>query len=48
MRNTRLLPVVLCVLVAPLAWAGDDLPILVYPCPKAEAAPVIDGSLDDA
>jgi len=48
MRSTRLLLVVLCVMVAPLAWAGDDLPILVYPCPKAETAPVIDGSLDDA
>ena len=34
--------------VAALAChAADDLPVLVYPCPRAEAPPVIDGRLDD-
>jgi hypothetical protein len=28
--------------------AADSLPINVYPCPKADAAPVLDGKLDDA
>lgn len=28
--------------------AQDDFPIKVYPCPKAAAAPVLDGKLDDA
>ena len=30
------------------ALAGDELPIMVYPTPKAGAPPVIDGKLDDA
>ena len=29
------------------AFAADDLPIMVYPAPKAEVAPVLDGRLDD-
>jgi hypothetical protein len=28
--------------------AGDDFPINVYPCPRAETAPTIDGSLEEA
>lgn len=28
--------------------AADDFPIHVYPCPKADVAPVLDGKLDDA
>ena len=28
--------------------AGDSFPINVYPCPKAEPVPVMDGKLDDA
>ena len=28
--------------------AGDDFPIHVYPCPKAEPAPMMDGKLADA
>jgi hypothetical protein len=35
--------------VAALACqAADDLPVLVYPCARAAAPPVIDGRLDDA
>ena len=30
------------------ALAEDNFPIGVYPCPRAERAPVIDGKLDDA
>ena len=30
------------------AFAADNLPINVYPCPRAEPAPVLDGKLDDA
>ncbi len=37
----------LAVLTAPLL-AADNYPILVYPAPKAAAAPTIDGRLDDA
>ena len=29
------------------AWAADDLPIMVYPTPKAGTAPLLDGELDD-
>ena len=32
---------------AHLACAQDDFPINVYPCPKADKAPVLDGKLDD-
>src|SRR4030042_409976 len=28
--------------------AADSFPINVYPCPKTDAAPVLDGKLDDA
>jgi hypothetical protein len=46
MRIAALL-VVVVTLGGPLL--GDDtFPINVYPCPKAETAPVIDGKLDDA
>ena len=31
-----------------VAVAADDLPVMVYPAPKAKAAPVLDGKLDDA
>jgi hypothetical protein len=41
--------IVALALAAPsLAWADDDLPIPVYPCPRAERAPVIDARFDDA
>ena len=30
------------------ALAADNFPINVYPCPRAEPAPVLDGKLDDA
>ena len=36
----------LLTLCLPLA-AADSFPINVYPCPKAERAPVVDGKLDD-
>lgn len=29
------------------AWAADHGPIMVYPTPKAESAPTLDGKLDD-
>jgi hypothetical protein len=32
----------------PAAFGQDDYPIYVYPCPKAEPAPKVDGVLDDA
>ena len=38
-------PLALCLLSA--AFPADDLPIMVYPAPKAETAPVLDGQLDD-
>ena len=31
-----------------LAVAADDRPVMVYPAPKAKAAPVLDGKLNDA
>ena len=30
------------------AFAADSFPINVYPCPRAESAPALDGKLDDA
>jgi len=30
------------------AFAADNFPVNVYPCPRAEYAPVLDGKLDDA
>jgi len=38
----------LLVVLALPAVADDSFPINVYPCPKAEAAPALDGKLDDA
>lgn len=42
----------LCLLLAGLplgrAMAADGFPINVYPCPKADTTPVLDGQLDDA
>ncbi len=35
------------VLAASLSPAADDYPVLVYPCYRAGAAPVLDGRLDD-
>ncbi len=35
-------------LLTGFAVAADDYPIYVYPCPKAETPPEIDGKLDDA
>ena len=42
-----------CVLVSmlalgPVALAADSFPINVYPCPRADSAPTLDGALDDA
>ncbi len=31
-----------------VALAADSFPINVYPCPRADSAPVLDGELDDA
>ena len=46
----RSLAVMIVVLVGAVstAVAADNLPINVYPCPRAEPAPVLDGRLDDA
>jgi hypothetical protein len=38
----------LLLVVARPVLAADGFPINVYPCPRAEAAPVLDGKLDDA
>lgn len=32
---------------APLALADDDYPVLVYPCPKVQPPPKVDGDLSD-
>jgi len=39
---------VLLLAVAQPLLAADSFPINVYPCPRAESAPVLDGKLDDA
>jgi len=46
MRRLLLLAPVL--LAASLVQAGDDYPIKVYPCPRLEPAPAIDGKVGDA
>jgi hypothetical protein len=43
----RILTIVFA-LCASRAVCDDDYPILIYPCPKATVAPVIDGKLEDA
>ena len=35
-------------MLCPLLIAGDSFPINVYPCPKADPPPVLDGKLDAA
>ncbi len=47
MRGTCLLLMALCSAALAAAWAADDLPILVYSCPRIQSAPTIDGRLDD-
>ena len=42
------LPSLIAMLFTAPLLAQDDYPILIYPCPKAEVAPAIDGALDDA
>lgn len=42
------LATVLVLALARLAGAADSFPINVYPCPKADPAPVLEGKLDDA
>jgi len=44
----RLSAILLAVAVCMPLLAADSFPINVYPCPKADPAPVIDGKLDDA
>ena len=46
MRRLLLLAPVL--LAASLVQAGDDYPVKVYPCPRLEPAPAIDGQVGDA
>jgi hypothetical protein len=48
MMKRLLLFFVLCFALVPRARGGDDYPIKVYPCPRLEPAPAIDGSLADA
>ena len=47
MRTIQLLVMTLFSAVVPLAWAADALTIFVYPCPRAQTAPTIDGQFDD-
>ena len=47
MRTLSLLLVALGSITLATAWAFDDIPILVYACPRIQTAPTIDGRLDD-
>jgi hypothetical protein len=47
----RILTAMTCIAtlwIGATACLADNLPILVYPCPKPESPPAIDGKLDDA
>ena len=48
MRHLAIIMIVVFGGAVSIGFAADNLPINVYPCPRAESAPVLDGRLDDA